>query len=128
MTETTDDTIVQKSDNTQTIKYTQIKALLANVSDNPAKLEFPTDKWGFTSGIKKEVLKAASTVRGQQDKHDLLTATIAVLLQHIKVRLDKDRIAQEQRLAEIDAARDERAPRERVTATVTASNKEEGEP
>ena len=116
----TDTTIQPKAANTEVgIIYDQIKELVAAAGDNPATLVFPTDRWGFTSGIKREVLKAASTVRGQDDKHALLVGTLAVLIAHIKKRKAKDEQVQADRMAGIQAARTERAPRERVTAIVT---------
>lgn len=68
----------------------RFKELLASVPANPADLKFPTDKWGFTSGVRREVLKAASSVRGQEEKHDLLVMTLAILIQHIHARKPKD--------------------------------------
>lgn len=94
----------------------QIKALCAKAGRNPATLEFPTDRWGFTSRIKKEVLLSASQVKGQDDKHDLLIGTLAVLMAHVKARKESD-AADRLRLAQLqDEARAERLPRERVSA------------
>lgn len=112
--------IEQKADNTVTITYDLIKEAVKKATANPVKMEFPQDKWGFTSQIKKEVLKAAGTVRGQQDKHDLLVATLAMLLQHIKLRLEPDRALQQERIKRLDDAAAERASRERIGATPTA--------
>lgn len=98
----------------------KIRQLVAKATANPALLEFPTDKWGFTSGIKKEILKAASTVRGQDDKHDLLVGTLAVLIRHIQLRKASDKATEDHRRSVQEAARAERAPRERVGASVAA--------
>lgn len=94
----------------------QLKALLEKVGTNPATLEFPTDKWGFTGRIRREVLLAASQVHGQDDKHDLLIGTLAVLMKHIKVRKDSDAALRAKKFAEAEAARDERIKRDRLTA------------
>jgi hypothetical protein len=64
----------------------ELAALVLNVDINPAKIVFPTDVWGFTSPLRKAALLAASGVKGQQDKHDLLIATIDVLRNHIVKR------------------------------------------
>jgi hypothetical protein len=93
-----------------------LKELLAKVGTNPAQLEFPTDKWGFTSAVRKEVLKAASTVYGQDDKHDLLIGTLAILIRHVQTRKAADKLVREKRFEEQDAARGERLHRERVSA------------
>lgn len=97
-----------------------LKALLAAAGPNPAVLKFPTDRWGFTSEIKKSVLKAAATVRGQQDKHDILIGTLAVLIAHIKARLPADRNSAEY-FAQIEAAATaERLKRDRIVASPTS--------
>jgi len=94
----------------------RLRELLAKVGPNPAQVEFPTDKWGFTAAIRKEVLKAASSVRGQDDKHDLLVGTLAILIKHVQVRKELDAAFRAQRFVEEDAARVERLHRERVSA------------
>lgn len=60
------------------------------VPTNPALLDFPTDPWGFTSALKKETLRAASTVQAQPDKQALLLATMELLIEHIKARFPTD--------------------------------------
>ena len=87
----------------------------AESTSNASLLEFPTDKWGFTSGIKKEVLKVASTIRGKDDKHMILVQTMAVLMAHIKGRLTLDKEHEEKRQEQIKKLDAERLPRERVT-------------
>lgn len=112
----TDTTIVAKAPTeVAPTQYSEIAALVAKAGANPAALVFPTDKWGFTSGIKTQVLKAASTVKGSDDKHALLIGTLAVLIAHVKARLESDKAQQTVRLQRIQHAADERAPRERVS-------------
>jgi hypothetical protein len=94
-----------------------LKELLAKVGTNPATLEFPTDKWGFTSAVKKEILKAAGSVKGQDDKHDLLLATLVILVTHIKARKDKDHDDRKAHYAELDKAHLERLPREQYSTS-----------
>lgn len=93
-----------------------LRDLLAKVGTNPAKLEFPQDRWGFTSAIRKEVLKAASAVKGQDDKHNLLLSTLLVLLTHIKARKDADTENRKKFMSELDKAHLERLPREQYSA------------
>lgn len=120
MTEVKDETIEPKTNDVEHVPYNQIKDWVARTTANSAELQFPTDKWGFTSGIKKEVLKAASTIRGQQDKTDLVMAVMAILMQHIRLRQKPDQELQAVRQERYAAAKAERAPRERVTAAVVA--------
>lgn len=98
-----------------------IADLIKAAGPNAAKLEFPTDQWGFTSGLKKEVLKAASAVQGQTDKHDLLVGTILVLLAHIKARKDDDAAFRVRRLNIQAAAELERRPREATGGAVRST-------
>lgn len=69
----------------------ELQALLNRVETNPAKVEFPRDIWGFTSGLKKAAMLAASEIKGQQDKHELFVAVLDVLKAHVEARLDVDR-------------------------------------
>lgn len=94
-----------------------LKELLAKVGTNPATLEFPTDKWGFTSAVKKEILKAAGNVKGQDDKHDLLLATLVILVTHIKARKDKDQVDRQKHYDELHKAHLERLPREQYSTS-----------
>ena len=119
MTETATDTEMKSTALGDPVPYAQIKDLVANATSNPAELVFPTDKWGFTSEVKKAILKAAGTVRGQDDKHALLVGTLAVLIQHIKLRKGSDAaLAETSRLRRLDAAND-RANRSRVQGSMT---------
>lgn len=93
-----------------------LQELLKQVTDNPAKIVFPTDRWGFTSKIKKEILYAASQVKGQTDKHDLLLGTLVLLITHIKLRKDKDVKERKLHMERLEAAHKERLPREQFSA------------
>lgn len=77
----------------------ELAAMIENVDTNPTKVVFPTDQWGFTSDLKKAVLLAAGTVQAQQDKHDLLLATLGVLMNHIRKRKATDEANKEARTA-----------------------------
>jgi hypothetical protein len=95
-----------------------LRDLLATVGTNPAALQFPQDRWGFTSAIRKEVLKAASAVKGQEDKHNLLLSTLLVLITHIKARKDADAANRQKFHEELEKAHMERLPREQYSAPV----------
>lgn len=60
------------------------------VPANPALVEFPRDQWGFTSELRKAGLRAASAVRGDDEKHKLFLDTIRILAQHALARLEGD--------------------------------------
>jgi len=98
----------------------EIRSMITTASANPADLQFPTDTWGFTSDIKKAVLRAASTIRGQDDKHNLMLQTLSVLAAHIVARKPKDAEFAQKRTDRKKASADERAPRQRVSASVVA--------
>lgn len=97
---------------------TIVQQLMKDVSDNPVNIKWPRDQWGNTTGIKKELLKAASNIRGNADKHDVLLNTLAVAIAHVQKRRAKD-VAYVKASREIKiAAEQERAPRQRVSASV----------
>jgi hypothetical protein len=106
------------------VELTPLGELISKVTTNPATLEFPQDRWGFTSDIRKSVLRAASSVKGQDDKHELLISTLAVLITHIKLRKDSDAELRLKRLQEIEDAAMERAPRERVSGPAVSVRKD----
>lgn len=105
-------------------ELTPLGELLTKVTTNPATLQFPQDSYGFTSEVRKVVLRAASNVKGQDDKHELLINTLAILITHIKLRKDADKAFEQKRLDEIQAAADERAPRERISAPAVAKKED----
>ena len=75
------------------------------VSANPAMVEFPLDRWGMTSELRKAGIRAAQSVRGDPEKQALLVATLRVLAQHSAARVNSDADAVAARVAKI-AARD----------------------
>lgn len=102
------------------VTVSELQRLIAKTGANPAEIEWPQDRWGFTSQIKKTVLQAASTVRGQQDKHDLLVATMAVLLTHIKKRLPADQKTKAEYEATLEKFAEQRAFKDRVSGDPVA--------
>lgn len=71
------------------------------VPANPALVEFPRDPWGFTSELRKVGLRAASSIRGNDEKHKLFLDTIRVLAQHALARLEGDAEAVARRIEEV---------------------------
>lgn len=99
------------------------KGLVAEVSDNTAKIVWPQDNWGITSGLKKELIKAISNIRGVEFKKELVEATLYIALAHMKKRDAKDKAFQKKRQDQIKQAALARIPMERIQAGVTV-NKE----
>jgi len=95
---------------------TVVQQLMQDVSDNPMQIKWPRDTWGTTTELKKAVIYAASTVRGNADKHDLLLNTLAVAIAHIQKRRAKDVRARELSRKGLQAAKEDRIPRQRVSA------------
>lgn len=93
----------------------QLRELIKEVSVNPAELKFPTDRWGFTSAIRREVLKQAATVRGQKDKHDLLVGTLAILIAHIQKRLPIDAETQAKKVEDMQRFEQHRVHLDRIS-------------
>jgi hypothetical protein len=115
MTETTTE---KSAETAQEKPLTVVQQLMRDVSDNPMLVKWPRDRWGTTTALKKEVLAAASTVRGNQDKHDILLNTLAVAIAHIQKRRQKDVRARElSRKGQTEAMAD-RLPRQRVSAAL----------
>lgn len=54
---------------------------------NPRLLVFPQDSTGFLYKMKNEVLKAVERQNGNQEKHDALVGTLAVLYKFAKTRM-----------------------------------------
>lgn len=91
----------------------EMKVLMENVATNPAKVEWPRDTWGFTSPLKKELLKAASNVRGDKDKFTLLTSVLIIAIKHLKARQTVDVEGRKAQAAFNEKAQEERLKRQR---------------
>lgn len=89
-----------------------LKKLIDEVDINPVKIDFPQDVWGATSEVKKAVLKAASQIKGQDDKHDLLIGTLLILLAHVRKRKAVDSVNEKRRRAGIEKAAADLLPRQ----------------
>lgn len=75
---------------------------MSEVSHNPAKVEFPRDKWGFTTALRKYGLKVAGAIRGDEEKLALFLQTLAILAQHAQARQPIDAEAKRRKLEEAD--------------------------
>lgn len=99
-------------------ELTPVQKLMAEVSDNPALVTWPRDRWGFTADLKKAILLSAGAVRGNADKHDLLLNTLAVAIAHVQKRRAKDVRAYENSKKFLKKDADGRMMRQRVSAAV----------
>ena len=60
---------------------------------NPLQLQFPQDKFGNLTRLKAEGLKSVSRMYGSDDKYDTFIATLRVLAEHAKARLEQQKAA-----------------------------------
>jgi hypothetical protein len=81
---------------TDTTTLPAVKPEVPQVTANPGLLDFPQDKWGYTSKMRKEMLLAAGSIKGQPDKAKLYLQTLDLIRAHVLARyaLDKDVRAQ----------------------------------
>ena len=104
----------------------KIKSLLDNVPSNPKLIEWPLDRHGFTSGLRKEGLLAAGRIGTDREKQKLALITLAILTKHIQNRMkadeafhaasnkfrtqyEKDRVRQREVFGALEAKKDETA-------------------
>ena len=78
------------------------------VSANVAGIQWPSDKWGYTSKLRKEFTVAASTVKGQADKQAILLHTLDLMRGHLIARFKADAEGRVHALARIQAATEDR--------------------
>ncbi|QPC44924.1 hypothetical protein HW532_20825 [Kaustia mangrovi] len=106
-----------------------VARILKSVSKNPAEVEFPRDPWGMTTELRRAGLRAAASVRGNEEKQRLYLATLQVLAAHVKARLKDDQAAFKARLERQAAlARNERVYGRYNAAPAPAPAKEEAVP
>lgn len=96
----------------------EYKKLIAEVSDNPAAVKYPMDRWGITSDLRKAITKAVGNIRGSEFKQEMIEATLYIALAHIKKRADKDKALAAKRVADIKKAAQARVPMERIQASI----------
>jgi hypothetical protein len=66
---------------------------VTGVSANTALVEWPRDEWGSLSSLRKELLLAASNIRGQDDKQELFLNTLKTAALHAIARFSADKTA-----------------------------------
>ena len=65
-----------------------VKQAKVKMDSNPTKIEWPTDKWGFTRELRKAICITASKLRGDADKKRLLDATLEVAIEFLEVNYE----------------------------------------
>jgi len=55
---------------------------------NPRLIEFPRDPHGFTSMLRKEGVRAVGRIKGDSAKMEIFIATLKVLGQHARVKIE----------------------------------------
>ena len=66
---------------------------VTGVSANTALVEWPRDEWGSLSNLRKELLLAASNIRGQDDKQEVFLNTLKTAAMHAIARFSADKAA-----------------------------------
>ena len=66
---------------------------VTSVSANTALVEWPRDEWGSLSSLRKELLLAASNIRGQDDKQEVFLNTLKTAALHAIARFSGDKAA-----------------------------------
>jgi hypothetical protein len=66
---------------------------VTGVSANSALVEWPRDEWGSLSALRKELLLAASNIRGQDDKQEVFLNTLKTAALHAIARFNADKTA-----------------------------------
>jgi hypothetical protein len=83
-------------------KVTKVK-----MDSNPTKINWPTDKWGFTRELRKAVTLTAAKLKGDADKKRLLDDTLEVAIEFLEVNFEsskRERKRMLDKLAAKDAA------------------------
>jgi hypothetical protein len=76
----------------ETFEMTSAKPV-TGVSANTALVEWPRDEWGSLSNLRKELLLAASNIRGQDDKQEVFLNTLQTAALHAIARFSGDKAA-----------------------------------
>jgi hypothetical protein len=84
---------VQLSEVAEQAKETPAVTAVTGVSANSALVEWPRDEWGSLSKLRKELLLAASNIRGQADKQEVFLNTLKTAALHALARFDADKAA-----------------------------------
>ena len=62
---------------------------------NPATIKWPRDTYGHTSKVRDAILKSVQRCNGNQEKTDILVATLRVAAQFARTRAETVRAVQE---------------------------------
>ncbi|MCY1708351.1 hypothetical protein [Pannonibacter sp. SL95] len=82
--------------------HAEVRAkLTADVSANPAQVEFPLDVYGFTTDLRKAGLAAAQRIAADPDKYEVFATTLSIILAHAKARMKSDKLSRKKQLDDI---------------------------
>lgn len=73
------------------------------MDSNPTKIDWPTDKWGFTRELRKAICITASKLRGDADKKRLLEATLEVAIEFFEVSYESSQRERKRALEKLAA-------------------------
>jgi hypothetical protein len=84
---------VQSTEVAEQVQETPAVTPVTGVSANSALVEWPRDEWGSLSALRKELLLAASNIRGQDDKQEVFLNTLQTAALHAIARFSADKTA-----------------------------------
>lgn len=99
----------------------ETKPAANTIPANPAAIVWPQDRYGLTTLLKKEGLRAAGRVKGDPSKLDEYLAVLRVLAGHAKARCEADREAAQKAQARSVAAAKRQRLQEAQRAERTAA-------
>lgn len=67
---------------------------------NPTTLSFPTDVYGMTKDLRKDMLTISSRIKGDEAKLQLLKDTLSLCMKHVMARFAEEKAAREKVAAE----------------------------
>lgn len=71
---------------------------MKNKYTRPQDIQWPQDKYGITTNLKKAIILAASRVGGYKDKKATLDATMKVAMSYIASKYDREEADLKERL------------------------------
>lgn len=82
-------------------------------TSNPTNLVFPLDTTGFTTTLRKEGARAVGRINGDTERLEVFIATLRVLGDHAKTKLEAQKDARAAALKQAEALASEAAARAR---------------
>ena len=104
------------------------KQAKVKMDSNPTKIEWPTDKWGFTRELRKAVTITASKLKGDADKKKLLDDTLEVAIEFLEVNYESSQRERKRMLDKLAAKEAGEEPKKAPKKTTKTPTKNPDEP